>query len=321
MESITKTKLTSDQITEMTKRAFGVFPETIEELTDGYFNSAYMIKLANGERTVLKVSPAREVLVMRYEKNIMEAEVNVLNKIYSQKNVPVPKVLYYDQNRDIADSEFFFMDFIEGVPLNKVRDELTPLQLKEIKKEAGMYAKNIKITKSNYFGYISQNNKRFNTWSAAFSCMIKELLDDAYDMGVVLPCNYQRIYDAVKEKGNILDMVKTPSLVHKDLWEGNVFVDPIAAKITGFVDFERAIYADALLEPVCGFLLDNEEFMMNYLGKTSLTDEEKTRTILYRIYLFLIMFIECSFRKYPGDESEKRAREQLEIALAELGIR
>ncbi len=320
MDSVTKTRLSSIQLAEMVKRAFGnsVIPEQTIELTDGFFNSAYMLKLTNGVKTVLKVSPSREIKVMRYEKNIMHTEVHVLNKLFSLKSIPVPKILYYDRSYDITECEFFFMDFIEGIPLNKLRAELSEAQYKSINAEAGTYAKQIRSIESSYFGYISQDNKRFDSWGDAFINMITELLDDASSMHVVLPCSQQKIYDIANENRDILNIVKIPSLVHKDLWEGNIFVDPTKAKITGIVDFERALYGDSLLEPVCGFLLDSEEFMLNYFGKTSLSHEEKIRAALYKIYLFLLMVIECPFRQYPGDNCDKWQREQLDLALNEI---
>lgn len=320
MESITKAKLTHEQIAEMVKRAFGkeAIPETIKELTDGWFNSAYMIQLASGIRTVLKVSPSSDVRIMRYEKGIMETEVQVMKKVASLKTVPVPSILYYDQKKDLVDSEFFFMEYIEGLPLNKVRGELTAEQHTSICADTGRFAKQMSNAGGGYFGNISQKDKRFDTWGEAFSSMIKELLADALVVEVALPCSHQEIMDIVKKNRDILDMVKIPSLVHKDLWEGNIFVDPQTAKITGFVDFERAIQGDALLEPVCGFLLDNVEFMNNYLGKISLDREELIRTALYRLYLFLLMVIECPFRQYPGEDIDKWPREQLDKVLAEL---
>lgn len=116
MESITKSKLTMEQINKIAKQAFGndSKAEIITELTDGYFNTAYMLSLSNGLKTVLKVSPPKDVRVMRYEKNIMETEVYVLNKIKAKGDVPVPKVLYYDRSGQTIESDFFFHGIYKG---------------------------------------------------------------------------------------------------------------------------------------------------------------------------------------------------------------
>jgi hypothetical protein len=36
--------------------------------------------------------------------------------------------------------------------------------------------------------------------------------------------------------------------VQWDLWDGNVLVDPASGALTGYLDFERALWGDPLLE-------------------------------------------------------------------------
>ena len=116
----------------------------------------------------------------------------------------------------------------------------------------------------------------------------------------------------------MLNKVEKACLLHKDLWKGNIFVDPQTAKIQGIVDCERAIYGNVLLELVCGELLQDTIFLNNFIGRTYLEKDEQIRTVLYRIYLYLILVIECSFRQYDLEDSDKWAREQLDKALEEL---
>lgn len=304
----------------MVIKAFGenAAVKEIKELKDGYFNTAYLVTLMENQKVVLKVSPPKDVTVMRYEKNIMTNEVHVLNKIYASGDVPVPKVLCYDQDRDIIDNEYFFMEFIQGFPLNNIYDELTETQRNSISLELGRYAKQITGLKSEHFGDILQKDKQYNTWSEAFLFMIKELLDDAKDKKVQLPYGHNQIYQIIEKNQNVLNKVEKACLLHKDLWKGNIFVDPQTAKIQGIVDCERAIYGDVLLELVCGELLQDTIFLNNFIGRTYLEKDEQIRTVLYRIYLYLILVIECSFRQYDLEDSDKWAREQLDKALEEL---
>lgn len=320
LDSITKSKLTFETVNIMAKKAFGNNSESekIIELTDGYFNTAYAVTFTDGYKTVLKVSPPKSVQVMRYEKNIMETEVYVLNKIKAMGTIPAPKVLYYDKSGEIIENEFFFMEFINGSPLDKIKNTLTNEQFKGISSELGQYVRQIHSVKGSYFGYISQEDKKYSTWDEAFLCMIRELLEDAVAAKVVLPYDYDKIYNMIYDKRNVLNSVKESSLVHKDLWEGNIFVDPNTVKITGLIDCERAIYGDTLLEPVCGFLLKNEDFMKNYLGRVNLSKEEEIRVIMYRIYLFLMMVIECPYRKYADENIFKKTSMSLKTVLEEL---
>ncbi|MDD3172258.1 MAG: aminoglycoside phosphotransferase family protein [Herbinix sp.] len=320
MVSITKAKIFNEEIIKMTKRAFGeaVELQEITELTGGFYNTAYMISFKDGQKAVLKVSPLKALKVMRYEKNLMETEVFVLDKMHSMKGVPVPRVLYYDRSGEITDNEFLFMEFLYGVPLNKVREELTEDQYNMISSNLAEITKKINGVEGEYFGYISQENKRFTTWFEAFFCMIKELLDDAQDAGVLLPFENNKLYSMINKQREVLNQVKKPLLVHKDLWEGNILINPKTLEITGILDCERAIFGDALLEPICGFLWENKSFMNTYIGREMLNRDENIRFVLYKIYIDLISVIECTFRQYPDENADKWSRLQLDEALQKL---
>ncbi len=95
LESITKTRLSAEQITILAEKAFGndCIIRDIRELNDGFFNSGFLVDLDGCRKMVLKVSPIKNIRVMRYEKNIMDTEVYVLNKLNSVQGVPAPKVL------------------------------------------------------------------------------------------------------------------------------------------------------------------------------------------------------------------------------------
>jgi len=320
MESITKTKLSYEQIVAITRLEFGKTKDVQEivELTDGYFNTAYKVVFHDGQIVVLKVSPKNDVVVMRYEHDLMEIEVSVLQKTNELAGVPIPKILYNKQGESLIENDYFFMEFVAGVPLDKLSKQLSEEQNKCISSDLGLIAKKINDINGDYFGAISRPEKQFDNWPDAFLCMIKDLLDDAADTHVVLPFAYDVIYHMVEAHREVLAAVKAPSLVHKDLWQGNIFVDPDTVQIRGIVDFERAVYGDRLLEPVCGFLVENKAFMDAYWGRTELAREENIRVILYKIYLFLIMVIECSYRQYDNDNQEKWARVQLEESFKNL---
>jgi aminoglycoside phosphotransferase (APT) family kinase protein len=320
MNSITKTNISKDNIMQMVKKAFGedTALKGVKELKGGFFNTSYLLTFQDNRKVVLKISPSRDIKVMRYEKDIMVNEVCVLNKISSDLYIPVPKVLFYDTDMDIIKRDYFFMNFVHGYPLNDVYDELTEIQRSNVSSELGIYARKVTGIKSDYFGDISKKDKQFKTWSETFLFMIKELLEDARDNRVKLIYDYTDIYQMIEEHREALDMVKEPSLIHKDLWKGNIFVDPKTAEIGGIIDYERSIYGDVLMEPVCGFLLNNYAFMNSFLGRTYLEDDEKIRSIVYRIYLFIIMITECSYRQYPWENSDKWAREQLGEAFEDL---
>lgn len=79
----TKNKKTREQIAAMVKLAFdgvGLYPQVdaVQELTEGWYNAAYLVRLADGRETVLKIAPPPGVEIMAYEQNIMRTEVSAI---------------------------------------------------------------------------------------------------------------------------------------------------------------------------------------------------------------------------------------------------
>lgn len=107
------------------------------------------------------------------------------------------------------------------------------------------------------------------------------------------------------------DDVTRPTLVHFDLWPGNLLVS--GGHFTAVIDAERALVADptadlasvALLEDVETWAAHNVPFVNAYektAGGPLLPDAAAiARARLWSIYLGLIMFIETVPRAYEGD--------------------
>lgn len=104
----------------------------------------------------------------------------------------------------------------------------------------------------------------------------------------------------------MLDEVQTPVLVHFDLWDGNILVDAGqgAPRVGGLIDAERAFWGDPLAEFVSLALFadieDDAAFLRGYraAGATVTFDAAaRLRLSLYRVYLYLIMWVEAVPRK------------------------
>jgi aminoglycoside phosphotransferase (APT) family kinase protein len=320
MESITKRKLDRDTIESLVRFAFKgkVEVEQLTELTDGYFNNSYLIQLSDGKKVVLKISPRDDVKVLQYERNLMKTEVFVLKLIGEKGGVPVPIVLFYDDGRTLIDSDYFIMEHVEGVPLNKAKENMTEENYRNVVSDLGKYAKKIRNIQGNYFGFINIENRRYDQWYECFKMMILDLMDDAESEQVNLPITkHQALYLLEINQSN-LKKVESPALLHKDLWDGNIFVDPSNYLIKGIIDCERAIYGDPLLEAVCGFLDGNEMFMNQYYDKRDLDESEQIRVKLYKFYLFLLIVIECPYRQYSDPNFEIWAKHELSKIIDEL---
>ncbi|MFX0171203.1 MAG: hypothetical protein ACFE9L_04730 [Candidatus Hodarchaeota archaeon] len=104
MKSKSKKPLTITEIQQIIESSFSTSNiQSIIELTNGWFNTAYSIKLPDlGQEVVMKVAPPSEVKILTYEKNIMKTEVQVFKILKEKTDVPVPEILSYNFNHDIV---------------------------------------------------------------------------------------------------------------------------------------------------------------------------------------------------------------------------
>jgi aminoglycoside phosphotransferase (APT) family kinase protein len=317
MQSLSKTPISRQLAEQIVARTFGsrTSISSYRELKDGFFNSAYFLELNDGTQCVLKIAPHPSIRVLRYEKNIMQTEVEVIRLVNKRTDIPVPSILCYDPSRSLIESDYFVMDFIEGVPLNKIRKTLSPDECHAIDKRTGQFLNQMNAITGDQFGSFTQPELQTKNWLETFDRMLRNVLADGQDAGVILPADYGALYSQLAAHYQALDEVQIPRLVHWDLWDGNIFIHPETKQITGLIDFERALWADPLMEVNFGAFGTNPSFMEGY-GKDMLaTINQKRRHTLYDVYLFLIMIIECYFRKYENNQQENWSREKLKGEL------
>jgi aminoglycoside phosphotransferase (APT) family kinase protein len=325
MHSLSKTVVSPDTAQAIIAAAFGSGSRVraFEELKDGYFNAAYAITLADGLRCVLKVAPPDAVRVLRYERDILAAEVAVMRLVRQYTELPVPAILGYDTSRRLVESDFYLMAFIEGAPLNKVRKELSPDEQHAVDREIGRYLRQMNEIAGPAFGYFSHPAPPGYSWRETFVAMLDGVLADGQDglrPGVALPLAYAALRERVAVAATILDDVTAPRLVHWDLWDGNIFVDPATKRVNGIIDFERALWGDPLMEATFVFAPPEglAAFTEGYGQALLDTPAQARRRILYNIYLYLIMIIECAYRQYETHDQENWARGRLAGELARL---
>jgi aminoglycoside phosphotransferase (APT) family kinase protein len=173
---------------------------------------------------------------------------------------------------------------------------------------AGYFAQQHCI-KGEYFGYFTQEEKyRFATWKEAYQHMMGMILSDGKAHGLKLPL--ERYEKMMRDKGQYLEQIKEPILVNYDLHPGNIFLIKQGDKyvIEGIVDFERAYWGDPYADFPAAFLMTydvskNKSFWKAYREAANinhdLTKEEKIRLLMYRLYLFTIMWVEVYRYNFP----------------------
>ncbi|MDF2927544.1 MAG: aminoglycoside phosphotransferase family protein [Paenibacillaceae bacterium] len=302
MESGTKMRLSSSQLDKLVRVSFGTGLKEAVELTDGWANTAYRIELADRRKAVLKVAPPPATVMMRYEENMMQTEVDVLRRL--EGIVPVPRVYACDNSRILLSSEYFFMEYLDGTPYNVIKPSLPEQQRDMIEFQLGEYTRIINEVKGTHFGPYGAPLSYGTNWMQVFMQMMQNLFADAQDLSVELPMKKEEVSALVANCADALNEVTEPCLVHWDLWDGNVFIRD--GSIIGLIDFERALWGDPLLEAYFRGRSHSPAHLRGY-GITELTAAQESRRRLYDLYLDLILLIECSFRRYDNPAHEEWA--------------
>ncbi len=206
MRSLSKTIVSLDAAQAIVAATFGSHAAIrgFEELTDGFFNAAYAITLADGLRCVLKVAPPDGVRVLRYEGDILAAEVAVLRLLRVRTSIPVPEIFYYDTARRVLDSNFYLMAFIEGVPSTSCAATLSP-EAGLIDRETGGYLRQMNAITGPAFGYFAHPEPAGRSWRATFLAMVAGVLADGQALAVPLPLPYDAVAQRVARAAAVLD--------------------------------------------------------------------------------------------------------------------
>ncbi|HRF94839.1 MAG TPA: aminoglycoside phosphotransferase family protein, partial [Aggregatilineales bacterium] len=201
----------------------------------------------------------------------------------------------------ICDSDYFFMEKINGDNLEHVRASLPPEIQVQIDQHIGVIIREINQFTGTYFGYDGNPALRGDTWRYTFINIMDSILDDGIRKNADY-CGFSvdEIRATIQKHASSLDEITTPRLCHWDAWNPNIFVRD--GKVIGIIDFERALWADPLIEAQFRPLAWEgvTESLKSY-GKTTFTHAEDQRCQLYTLHLALLMKTECYYRNYETD--------------------
>jgi aminoglycoside phosphotransferase (APT) family kinase protein len=310
MQSLTKRRMSPDELDMLLRTSTGTGCRVEGELTDGWFNTAYRVLLDDGRPAVVKLAPPADAAVLRYELGIMATEAMVYRRIAAmpEPGVPTPSLLY-------AGAEFLALSVLPGEGWDRAAARLSPESEAALRRDLGAITARLHTLapQDGRFGYpAAESALSASTWRTAFSDMVEALLDEAGRWRSPLDVPPDTIRTLVAEGAYALDEVTQPRLVHFDLWPGNIFVDASApggpARITGLIDHERAFWGDPAAELVSlafgGDTGPESDLVVGYTEAGGILDFSPAlhhRLALYRLYLGLLLVVECGPRGYGGD--------------------
>ena len=277
MDAITKNWISEEQIQQMTNRALEnpVTIKNIKILSGGFCSAVYLVETAE-EKMVLKLASGTEVKVMRHEVKYIPTEAEMLEVFHERLDIPMPELLFYDDSGEICNVPYFFMSYLDGVPL--CDDQMiTDDQRADVKKEMGEITRKICSLKADTFGIPNVPESYCKKNSDFINLLFDWLLCDAEEKRIAIP-------------GITQDE-------HTDTWDGNLMIKN--GKLTRLIDYAAVLWGDPLLSHDFHDFGDapNPYFLHGY-GKTEFTENEKIRLQIYRIWQRLGMVVEREYREY-----------------------
>jgi fructosamine-3-kinase len=217
-----------DQLHQAIEKIANATVTNIQALSGGCVGDVYKVTLSNRDNLVAKVGDTGSGLAL---------EGLMLRYLADHSELPVPTVLH-------GDDSLLLMTFIDGTGQINAKAEIHAADL--VASLHGVSAKNYGFERDTVIGGLHQPNPRSNSWLDFFTA--HRLLEMA-DQGLVagrLPKEIKKRIEAFAGKLDKWLVEPTrPSLIHGDMWGGNVLA--ANGRITGFID--PAIYfADPEIE-------------------------------------------------------------------------
>ncbi|MGW5618132.1 phosphotransferase family protein [Streptomyces sp. NPDC003877] len=283
-------------------------------MSGGTYNTVEELRLTDGGRYVLKVPPDAAVPGLRHERDLLVSEAEFY-RAAARAGVGAPRLVS-------AGDGFLLMTACPGAPWD---DTLTDGEHTVLRAELGRQVARLHRVTGPGFGYPSGAlGPLAPDWRTAFTTMFDAVLDDARRYGARLPRPVDAVARTAASAYGALDEVTTASLVHFDLWRGNILVDRTGGQVRvgGLIDGERMFWGDPLADFVSlallGDIRDDEAFLAGYRaagGRAVFDVRARLRLALYRAYLYLIMLTETVSRAV-GEEQRRRVQEAVAPELA-----
>jgi fructosamine-3-kinase len=156
-------------------------------------------------------------------KGMFEAESKGLEILRATRAIHVPDVI---ATEDLGEYQYLLLEYIEQP--SRRRDHWTVLgrQLATLHQAT---APSCGLDHNNYIGSVPQSHRQIKSWRDFFVLQrLAPLVERAIEKSLAPPAWHQQFEGLYKKLDSLLPE-ETPSLLHGDLWQGNVLVDTLGA--------------------------------------------------------------------------------------------
>lgn len=244
---ISRTKFSIDEktIVRLFKKAKIGDVGNIKPLGAGEFNAVYSAEKGN-KTYVIKLAPDDNAPTLIYEKNMMRSEVFWYEQMRKGTSIKVPEIYFSDFTRETIPTDYFIMEMLPGVTLDKA--ELTKEEKQNAEEMKACMTAQIHSVKNDKFGYIQ--NELYDNWYLAVKAMFENLLNDCRKKGKK-SLRGEKMLGFIEKYKDILEKAEC-CMVNFDIWDPNIMCERKDGKIEyAWIDPERSFWGDRILDFSC----------------------------------------------------------------------
>ena len=300
MKSRSKTQVTPELASLMTRKAGLGAAKEIAPLGAGEFNTVLAVTTEDGKRYALKVAPSDESRILTYEKDMMRAEVYWYGVLRERTDIPVPEIFFSDFSRELLTADWFIMQLIEGA---HPEGSTSPTD-NSLTRDLTRMAAKMHSVRGDRFGYVQ--GEHYDDWYSAVRGMTAALLEDGKRKGV-RSRRGDKLLALIDRHRETLEKAECCA-VNYDLWTPNIIVQGEGEdRKLWWIDPERTFYGDRVADFVCF------DFFKPYAEKTAAIDaynsvaelpvgksrEFEVRWAVMMAYMGLLQEVEKHYRYTP----------------------
>ena len=197
------------EIENIVCKEFGKKPSTVNSLSGGSINRVYHLVVEKVE-FVIKINLSNRFPTM-FEKEKRGLE------ILSHSTFKIPKPIAFGT---LENFDYLVLEYIQ--PGSSINWEIFGFKLAQLHKIAHSQ---FGLDHNNYIGSLEQNNNYKSTWEEFYSNFrLLPLTEKARDKQLILKSDVNKIEKLCLKLNELIPNTK-PSLIHGDLWSGNLISD------------------------------------------------------------------------------------------------
>lgn len=250
-------------------------------LKGGMVNSVYRLEFNQPpNRAVVKLHGP--------EGNSFEREARALDHLRLETNCPVPEVYAHDASTVVSPYAYLLLECMPGECLDGA--DLGPDERADIDSQLAAVLADLHDHRGSGWGHIGAD-AQWASWSECFVARLAEARTDPTLRERLAAGVLEGIDEAIGAAGAVLADSGPPTLVHGDVWDGNLMVHGGDGewRLTALLD-PNLQYADSELELAYLEVFDNEQDVLRaaYTDRHPLRPGYEQRRLFYWLHTALI---------------------------------